>query len=85
MFVCIHEKALKKHLSNQRSLIEIQCLLKLLEKVGFSEVRAEDRTQQFVNVLFTEKARLASTRDEFLKVFKTLSKYSLRQSFSGKF
>ena len=44
--------------------------VQLLEKAGFSEVRAEDRTQQFINILTTEKTRLELSRDEFQKVGK---------------
>lgn len=42
---------------------------KLLEKVGFSAVKAEDRTQQFVDVLSREKARTESSSEEFQKEF----------------
>jgi phosphoethanolamine N-methyltransferase len=40
----------------------------LLSNVGFVNVRAEDRTEQFVQVLQTELARIKSIENEFTKV-----------------
>ena len=36
------------------------------------EVKAEDRTEQFVNVLHSELERLKSVREEFLQVTTTI-------------
>ncbi len=43
-------------------------LPQLLEEVGFVQVEAEDRTDQFVRMLHRELDRLHSVKDEFLKV-----------------
>ncbi|XP_046849379.1 phosphomethylethanolamine N-methyltransferase-like [Xenia sp. Carnegie-2017] len=42
---------------------------KLLEKVGFADVDAQDRTEQFINVLTKEKERTVTNKDELLKIF----------------
>ena len=47
---------------------------KLLEKVGFVEVNAQDRTEQFINVLSKEKAHTEQNKDDLLKHF-TLEDY----------
>lgn len=43
-------------------------LLQLLEDVGFVNVRAEDRTDQFVNMLKKELQRMKDIREDFIKV-----------------
>ena len=40
----------------------------ILEKVGFADVIAQDRTEQFVKVLKKEKERTENASKEFLKV-----------------
>ena len=52
------------------AFILLMCLksLQLLEKVGFADVDAEDRTEQFINVLTKEKERTVTSKDELLKV-----------------
>ncbi|XP_013391180.1 phosphoethanolamine N-methyltransferase-like [Lingula anatina] len=42
---------------------------KLLEKVGFVNVRAEDRTDHFIDVLQRELKRTESIKDDFIKKF----------------
>uniref|UniRef100_A0A4W5MBL4 phosphoethanolamine N-methyltransferase n=1 Tax=Hucho hucho TaxID=62062 RepID=A0A4W5MBL4_9TELE len=40
---------------------------KFLQQAGFSNVRAEDRTAQFMQVIQTELQRAAAMKDEFIK------------------
>lgn len=42
--------------------------LQLIEEAGFIKVKAEDRSQQFINVLNGEKNKINSNKQEFLKV-----------------
>ncbi|PIK59019.1 hypothetical protein BSL78_04046 [Apostichopus japonicus] len=42
---------------------------KLIEEAGFIKVKAEDRSQQFINVLNGEKNKINSNKQEFLKDF----------------
>ncbi|XP_070565554.1 uncharacterized protein [Ptychodera flava] len=42
---------------------------KLLSSAGFSNVKAEDRTNQFVNILSQERKQFIEQRDDFLKEF----------------
>uniref|UniRef100_A0A674CB94 phosphoethanolamine N-methyltransferase n=1 Tax=Salmo trutta TaxID=8032 RepID=A0A674CB94_SALTR len=42
---------------------------KFLQQAGFSNVRAEDRTAQFMQVIQTELERAAAMKDEFIKEF----------------
>ncbi|XP_074645106.1 uncharacterized protein LOC141914452 [Tubulanus polymorphus] len=42
---------------------------KVLEEVGFVNVKAEDRTQMFVDVLKNEVAKTENIKDEFIKEF----------------
>nr|XP_029511209.1 phosphoethanolamine N-methyltransferase 3-like [Oncorhynchus nerka] len=42
---------------------------KFLQQAGFSNVRAEDRTAQFTQVIQTELERAAAMKDEFIKEF----------------
>uniref|UniRef100_A0A4W5MEJ2 phosphoethanolamine N-methyltransferase n=1 Tax=Hucho hucho TaxID=62062 RepID=A0A4W5MEJ2_9TELE len=46
---------------------------KFLQQAGFSNVRAEDRTAQFMQVIQTELQRAAAMKDEFIK-FQLLGK-----------
>ena len=51
-------------------VIECFASFQLLEEVGFVDVRAEDRTEQFVKVLHSELYRLESIKQQFLKVMR---------------
>lgn len=43
-------------------------MFQLLGKVGFIEVDAQDRTEQFISVLSNEKARAEKDKDNVLQV-----------------
>jgi len=80
-----HSERFKAYVAQRHyHLLSVENYGKLLEKVGFLDVRAEDRTKQFVEVLATEKARLESTRSEFLKEFSEDDLDSLIQGWSDK-
>lgn len=42
--------------------------LQFIEEAGFSHVRAEDRTAQFIQVIETELQRAEAIKDEFIEV-----------------
>ena len=46
----------------------VWCVLQLLEQAGFVNVRAEDRSKQFLQVLHREIRTTEAIRDEFIKV-----------------
>ncbi|XP_028396370.1 phosphoethanolamine N-methyltransferase 1-like [Dendronephthya gigantea] len=50
-------------------LLDVASYGKLLEKVGFVEVDAQDRTEQFISVLSNEKARAEKDKDNVLQHF----------------
>ena len=50
--------------------------LQLLEQAGFVNVRAEDRSQQFIQVLKRELKTTEAIREEFIKVWCRMGPYS---------
>lgn len=44
------------------------CVFQFLSEVGFSNVRAEDRTDQFIQVIKTELQRAEEMKEEFIQV-----------------
>ncbi|XP_031550607.1 phosphoethanolamine N-methyltransferase 1-like [Actinia tenebrosa] len=50
-------------------LLTVPSYGKMIENVGFIEVKAEDRTQQFTNMLQKEVKRVEGNKEEFLKDF----------------
>jgi len=44
------------------------CVFQILEKVGFVNVKAEDRTSLFIEVLSKELKKMETVKDEFLQV-----------------
>ncbi|ESO09748.1 hypothetical protein HELRODRAFT_183893 [Helobdella robusta] len=50
-------------------LLSVERYGKLLEEVGFERVQAQDRTDQFVDILRKEIERVVASRDAFLKDF----------------
>ena len=50
--------------------------LQLLEQAGFVNVRAEDRSQQFIQVLKRELKTTEAIREEFIKVWCRMGPHS---------
>ncbi len=44
------------------------CVFQFLSEVGFSNVRAEDRTEQFIQVIKVELQRAEEMKEEFIQV-----------------
>lgn len=54
--------------------------MQVLEDVGFVNVKAEDRTGQFVKMLEKELKRIENIKDDFIKVSKETSMSQLKNS-----
>lgn len=55
-------------LSPHRLIPPLPPHLQFIQEAGFSKVRAEDRTAQFIEVIKTELQRAEAIKDEFIKV-----------------
>ena len=51
------------------AFIFLSITFQLLEEAGFSNVKAEDRTQQFINILRTEVTEFEQQESDFLRDF----------------
>jgi len=65
-----HSEAFKKYVAQRGYvLLSPPAYGKVLESVGFENVRAEDRSQQFIDVLNSEVKRAEGMKEEFIKEF----------------
>ena len=57
-----------EYMQSKECIKKFLFISQILEKVGFADVIAQDRTEQFVKVLKKEKERTENASKEFLKV-----------------
>ncbi|KAM4621185.1 phosphoethanolamine methyltransferase isoform 2-T3 [Polymixia lowei] len=57
---------------------------KFIEQAGFCNVRAEDRTAQFIQVIKTELERAEAIKDEFIKEFSEEDYFAIVNGWSAK-
>ena len=60
----------------QYTLLTVLDYGKVMEKVGFRNVSAMDRTKQFITVLQNELEKFKGMKEEFIKVTYALNNYS---------
>ena len=53
-------------------IVFLTCIIQVLEKAGFVDVKAIDNTKRFIEVLTSERARFETDKNTFLKVGKNI-------------
>ena len=78
-------QAYKDYLADRNYfLVSVEACGKLMEKTGFKDVQADDRSGQFINILQHELSKFEASKDTFLQTFSAKDYSDLTEGWKNK-